>query len=202
MDGADHTEGQRIDETLRRAKRAAKNAAARGARAARNCHTPGEYVDAVYRGARKVKDKTRVAYEETFRAEPARDGWVEHDTLAPPPLRSYASWIHAAGAIAWIATILSAGVTFFAPLLVVLVMWQSRKHDSDFIDDHGREAMNFQISLFPLTLIGTLLTCGLGLVLLPAFAIAFGFVAFRAAGRAEYYRYPMTFRFLRGSRAA
>ena len=33
------------------------------------------------------------------------------------------------------------------PVLPALVMWLIRKDDSPFLDDHGREAVNFQISL-------------------------------------------------------
>lgn len=205
MDGAGFSHGKNLDDALRRAKVAAKRAAREVEKAGKECQSAGDYLDSALHGARRVSDHARKAYDETFNAEPENSGWVERDPQTPQPFRSYAGWIHGAGALAWVATLLSAGITFFAPLLVVLVMWQSRKHDSPFLDDHGREAMNFQISLFPLAILSTVVSCGLGLlvlpIVLPVFAITFGFLGLRAAGRAEYYRYPMTFRFLKGPQA-
>lgn len=98
------------------------------------------------------------------------------------------------------------GVSFLIPLII----WLSKRADSDYIDDHGREAVNFQISLLiysiglPIlaALIGVL-TCGVGFVLLiPAALLPYvlgiiGMIqAAIAANRGEFYRYPMTFRFL------
>ncbi|MEM9373419.1 MAG: DUF4870 domain-containing protein [Planctomycetota bacterium] len=93
---------------------------------------------------------------------------------------------------------------------IPLAIWLSKRADSDFIDDHGREAVNFQITLIiyaiglPIlaALIGVL-TCGVGLVLMiPAIILPYvlgiiGMIqAATAANRGEFYRYPMTFRFL------
>jgi uncharacterized Tic20 family protein len=95
-------------------------------------------------------------------------------------------------------------------ILFPIFMWINKKEKSRFIDDHGREAINFQISMF---LYGTILplglfllgvvTCGAGFFL----AVAVGMLtwvlgvvgvirAALAANRGEYFRYPMTIRFL------
>ena len=82
---------------------------------------------------------------------------------------------------------------FVAPL----VLWLVRKDKSVFNDDHGREVLNFLISililtiLLPLTIIGIIFVPVLwivGIVNLIRGAIA--------AGNGEYFRYPLTFRFL------
>jgi uncharacterized protein len=92
------------------------------------------------------------------------------------------------------------------PVIAPLVMWLVRRERSPFIDDHGREAVNFQISLVAYALgalLVGLITCGVGLVLAIPFWIAIyalGIVgmilAAIAAHKGQYYRYPATIRFL------
>ena len=87
--------------------------------------------------------------------------------------------------------------------IAVLIMWLIKKDDSPFLDDHGREAVNFQISLFLWALIlgiGAVFTCGLSAIFLFAIPIvgAIGMIyAAVAANRGEFFRYPMTFRILK-----
>lgn len=100
-------------------------------------------------------------------------------------------------------------VPYFA-IIAPIVMWMNKKNESQYIDDHGREAINFQISVLiysivlPIVagLIGVI-TCGVGMLLLiPAAFLPYilgliGMVmAAMAAGRGEFFRYPMTIRFL------
>lgn len=82
---------------------------------------------------------------------------------------------------------------YFAPL----VMWLMRKDDSVFNEDHGREVMNFLISfvLIHVILIATLI----GAILIPVVWIVALVNMIRgavAAGNSEYFRYPMTWRFI------
>ena len=116
--------------------------------------------------------------------------------------RVYASWCHWAPMIAWISVAASSGVAFFVPPLVALAMWQIKKDESPFIDDQGKEALNFQISLILLGLIlipVTLMTCGLGAILyvgIPILAIVGGIMGGVRSGRGVYYRYPMCIRMI------
>jgi len=87
-------------------------------------------------------------------------------------------------------------------IVVALVMWLVKRGESPFIDDHGREAMNYQISLIIYLLLSVAIgaiTCGVGLVLMPLIYV-FGFIgmilAATSANRGEYFRYPATIRFL------
>ncbi len=82
--------------------------------------------------------------------------------------------------------------------LPTLVIWLSRKKDSVFNDDHGREASNFMIS-FGLWHIVTGITL-IGFVPWPVLWVIGGVSAIRgaiAAGRSEYFRYPMTVRLIK-----
>ena len=79
-----------------------------------------------------------------------------------------------------------------------LVMWLSRRESSAFIDDHGREVMNMSITGVLLFLVG--LVTGIGLLAWVIWAIVTLIALVRgavAASNGEYFRYPMTFRFLK-----
>lgn len=119
----------------------------------------------------------------------------------PDDQRVYASWCHWGPLIAAVSVIASSGITFIVPPLVALALWQIRNNDSEFIDDHGREAMNFQISL---VLLGLILIpfvfCGVGVVglmLLPVLAIVGGIMGGLGASRGEVFRYPMCIRLIK-----
>lgn len=203
MSDAGKTPGQHVDEAIRAARDAAAYAAREARRAARDAgdgsRTPGAYVNVAYHTAKKTAYKAAQDVRDRSRHAKASTSpeWVVFDPDATESERKYALWIHAGAGLAWVATYLSGGFVFIAPILVSLVMWQSRRHDSPFIDDHGREALNFQISLFPVAIMLTLLTCGLGLLLVPVLTIGSGVVALRAANRGEYFRYPMCIRFIK-----
>jgi uncharacterized Tic20 family protein len=93
------------------------------------------------------------------------------------------------------------GLFPFAAIVCPLVLWQLRKDDSEFIDFHGKECVNFQISM----LIWTVLAIPLCFVIV-GIPILLGLfvcgvictvIALMKAGRGEYYRYPLTIRFLK-----
>lgn len=82
-------------------------------------------------------------------------------------------------------------------LIGPLVIWLIRKDHSPFNDDHGREVINFGLSYVLLHVI--LAISIVGLIALPVLWIVGVISLIRgaiAAGNGEYFRYPMTFRFL------
>lgn len=91
---------------------------------------------------------------------------------------------------------------FVLPVAPALIMWLIKREKSSFVDDHGREALNFQLSLLAYgvgVFVFGLVSCGAGFLLyLPLYALAIvGMIlAAIAANKGEYYRYPMTIRFL------
>ncbi|MGI9594891.1 MAG: DUF4870 domain-containing protein [Acidimicrobiales bacterium] len=87
-----------------------------------------------------------------------------------------------------------------AGFLGPLIVWWIKKDQSPFIDYHGKEALNFQISLF-VYWIGALFAMLIlvGFLLIPVLLvlqILFPILAGIAANRGEYYRYPLTIRFI------
>lgn len=122
------------------------------------------------------------------RTEPLRD------PAATPDQRTYALIMH-----------LSLIASHFVPLALIiapLVMWLIKREESAFLDDHGKEAVNFQLSMLLYALgIGalSLVTCGIAaLAFIPLYVLAIvGMVlAAAAANRGEYYRYPACLRLI------
>ncbi|NNJ70149.1 MAG: DUF4870 domain-containing protein [Kiritimatiellales bacterium] len=88
-----------------------------------------------------------------------------------------------------------------AGLIATLVTWLIKREDGLFIDQQGKEALNFQISLFIYAAICIFLTViGIGLLLLFPLAI-FAFVciiiAAIKASEGIAYRYPICIRFIK-----
>lgn len=99
-------------------------------------------------------------------------------------------------------------------LIGAIIMWRIKAAESPFYDDHGREAVNFQISLLVYLIGGaivltlfSLITFGFGAIFaipLAAIGTLFLFVmrfvgcirGAIAANKGEYYRYPITMRFI------
>ncbi|MCB9350556.1 MAG: DUF4870 domain-containing protein [Lewinellaceae bacterium] len=89
----------------------------------------------------------------------------------------------------------------FGNVITPLVIWLVFKDRSSYVDYHGKEALNFQITatlamiasgILILLIIGIFLL--IGVVLL---ALVFSIVAATKANNGEYYEYPFTIRFIR-----
>lgn len=81
-----------------------------------------------------------------------------------------------------------------------LVVWLLKKQDSPSVDAHGKESLNFQISMTIYTLLAGL-SCFvfIGFVLLPVALVAnlvLIIIASIKASNGEFYRYPLTIRFI------
>jgi len=90
-----------------------------------------------------------------------------------------------------------AGLVFQPAVLTPLVLWLVSKDQSGFNDDHGREIVNFGISFILLHVILALTV--IGVIILPVLWVVAIISLIRggvAASRGEYFRYPMTWRFL------
>jgi len=135
------------------------------------------------------------------------------DDTATPEHRTYATFQHLTGLLS-LADMFS-GVF---GLIAAVIMWRVKAEESEFLDDHGRESVNFQISLILYFFAGsiafgifaavfTVVTLGIGIPLLPLIAglgavflallrVVGSVMGAMAANRGEYFRYPMTIRFL------
>lgn len=85
----------------------------------------------------------------------------------------------------------------FGPLLV----WLLKRSESPEIDSHGKESLNFQLSMLIYNLIaGVLILVFIGiplLILLYLANIVLVIIASIRAGDGQFYRYPMTIRFMK-----
>lgn len=86
-------------------------------------------------------------------------------------------------------------------VIAPLVIWQIKKDNFEFVDEQGKEAVNFQISVLIYALVAGLLCFAcIGLFLLPAvyiFDLIFLLIAAVKANNGEHYRYPLTIRFIK-----
>jgi len=92
-------------------------------------------------------------------------------------------------------------IPFVGNIVAPLVVWQIKKDDYPFVDEQGKEAVNFQISMTIYGLISAVLTfiC-VGFFLLAAVVIVdliFLLVAAVKANDGQHYRYPLTIRFIK-----
>ena len=101
-------------------------------------------------------------------------------------------------------THLSALVGFFIPfgnLLGPLIFWQIKKNEMPFIDDQGKEALNFQITATIAAAVSIILMFVLiGFLLIFVVGIAWLVLTIVGAIRAnngEYYRYPFAVRLIK-----
>ncbi len=120
----------------------------------------------------------------------------------PPPLpaapaltnvRSWAALCHA-------SALLGVFLHFPGHLMGPLIVWLVKRGDAPEIDAHGKEALNFQISMliynivaavFCLILIGFVF-----LAILWVLNAVFVIIAAIQASDGKFYRYPMTIRFI------
>ncbi len=99
---------------------------------------------------------------------------------------------------------LSGFVGFIFPLgniLGPLIIWLLKKEQSQLLEEHAREALNFQISIAIYALVASILfVVIIGMVLLPVIIIIQIILMIKAALAAdknEFYRYPFTIRFIK-----
>lgn len=91
------------------------------------------------------------------------------------------------------------GFMFLGPLIV----WLMKKDQSEYVSYHGREALNFQITwliIFAVLLVVGLVTCGIGLIVLPVAAVVniiFVIIAGLKANEGERYQYPFSLRLVK-----
>lgn len=89
-------------------------------------------------------------------------------------------------------------ISFFTALIGPLVIWLVKKNDSDFVDYHGREYLNFFISYCIYTIISFILTIVfIGFIMLAiigVLAFVFTIIAAIKAYEGKEYRIPFVFR--------
>ena len=129
------------------------------------------------------------------------------ETSTPPPLplgspapaanlvnvRTWSAFCHA-------SALLGVFLHFPGHVLAPLIVWLLKRDESPEIDAHGKEALNFQISMLIYNIVaGVFCLVLIGFLILPVLWVlnaVFVIIAAIKAGDGELYRYPLTIRFL------
>ena len=91
-----------------------------------------------------------------------------------------------------------AGYIFpFGNIIGPLIVWSMKKDEYPMVADQGKESMNFAISILVYVLI-TLITVVVPIAI-AVFAIVMRIIACIRANDGEYYRYPLTIRFIKSA---
>jgi uncharacterized Tic20 family protein len=88
-------------------------------------------------------------------------------------------------------------------VIAPLIIWQVKREQSKYLDWHGKEAVNFQITAFIawcITAVFAFVTCGVGnLLFLPLFVgvVVCVILAAVRANEGKCWRYPLTIRLVK-----
>lgn len=89
----------------------------------------------------------------------------------------------------------------FAGIIVPLIIWQMKKDQSDYIDRHGKESLNFQITMaiaFLISFILVFLFIGIPILIgLAIFNLIIVIIAAIKANEGTEYRYPFNLRLIK-----
>ena len=92
-------------------------------------------------------------------------------------------------------------LAIFTGFLGPLIIWLIKKDESPFVDRHGKEALNFQLTvLIAMVASGLLVLACIGFFLIPVIGIVDLVLCIMAAvktSRGEEYRYPINIRFVK-----
>ena len=129
------------------------------------------------------------------RQEEVKEAVAPQAAEVPKDARTWAMFCHLAGLAAYLVPIIG---NIIAPLIV----WQIKKDEYPFVDDQGKEAVNFQIFISMCLIVAGLLipVLCIGAVLLPAvgiFDLVMLIIASIKANSGEAYRYPLTLRLIK-----
>lgn len=124
---------------------------------------------------------------------------IEFEGAAPSDQsRMWAMWCHL-GALA------GSIVQPFGNIIVPGIIWLAKRRDDPYVDLHGRESLNFQITVTIYAAIALALTYVLvGYLLIPALvlaAVVLVIIAGLQANEGAVFRYPFTLRLLKTNRA-
>ena len=88
----------------------------------------------------------------------------------------------------------------FGNIIGPLVMWLINKDKMAFVNDQGKEAVNFQITVTIAAIIAGIVTiclAALGAVAVGIVGLVFAVMGAIAANKGEYYRYPFSMRLIK-----
>ena len=116
-------------------------------------------------------------------------------TGSPAPTADERQW----GMIAHLSALVASVVGF--PLLGPLIVWLTKGKESAWVEQHAKEALNFQITVTAALWISAFLViCIVGIFMLPVIGLAALVLTVMAgikANNGEMYRYPATIRLVK-----
>ena len=127
------------------------------------------------------------------------------ETSLPPPLPIRAPAPALANVRTWTAlchasALLGVFLHFPGHVIPPLIVWLAKRDESPEIDAHGKEALNFQISMLIYNVVAAVFCLVLiGFLILPILWVlnaVFVIIASIQASDGKFYRYPMTIRFI------
>ena len=137
--------------------------------------------------------------EEPLAPEPDPSAPTEAPTQAPADAETTSDarrWAMLCHLLA-LSGLLGNGIGF---LLGPLVAWLVKREDHPFIDDQGKEAVNFQITMFLALIVSVpflLIVVGiLMMIVIGILMVVFPIVGAIQASDGKAYRYPLTIRFI------
>lgn len=117
-------------------------------------------------------------------------------SLSASTVTNFRTW----NALCHASALLGVLLHFPGHLLPPLIVWLVKRGDSPEIDAHGKEALNFQISMLIYNLVaGVFCLVLVGFVFLAILWVlnaVFVIIAAIQASEGKFYRYPMTIRFI------
>jgi len=124
---------------------------------------------------------------------PVSETATASDVIPTREERTMAMWCHLLA--------LSGFVIPFGSIIGPLVLWLIKRKESPYIDAQGKEAVNFQISIF-IYMIASAILILVAVGFLPMFAVGifalvYTIIAAEKANNGEDFRYPVTIRFIK-----
>ena len=126
---------------------------------------------------------------------------MDQPTTPPPVTASTSSNVRTWNVLCHASALLGFFVPWAGHILGPLIVWLAKRGDSTEIDEHGKESLNFQISMLIYNLIaGILCLVLIGFVILAILHIlnlVLVIVASIQASEGKFYRYPITIRLIK-----
>jgi len=123
------------------------------------------------------------------------------ETTPPPPISVAPSNIRTWVVLCHASALLGLFFHFLGHIFGPLIVWLAKRNESTEIDAHGKESLNFQLSMLiydAVALILCFVLIGIPiLILLWIVNIVLIIVASIKASEGQLYRYPLTIRFLK-----
>ena len=125
---------------------------------------------------------------------------MDQTSPSPPPLTATSSSVRTWCVLAHATALVGFLVPFAGHVVGPLIVWLAKRQDSPEIDAHGKESINFQLSMLIWNAIAGILCLVLigipMLLLLHVLNVIFVIVATIQASEGKLYRYPLAIRLI------